>query len=145
MAMTTYAANCHCGRIQFTATLPDILATPVVRCNCSICTKNGYLLAYARTEDVRFVVGGGRMGKYCFGRKRKPHKFCVLCGTSVLVDNISSDAEGHGEGGQGGWVAVNVRTFDVFGDVVDRLTIRDVDGKNLLQPQYSVPRVLQSE
>ena len=43
----TYEANCHCGNIKYTVTLPDALAPEgsgkINNCNCSICTKNGRL------------------------------------------------------------------------------------------------------
>lgn len=104
MAMTTYAANCHCGRVQFTATLPDITTDAVVRCNCSICSKNGYLLVYPKATDVKFTAGEGRLGEYRFGNKKKPHKFCMLCGTSILIDFSSSDFAAEKE-----FTAVNVR------------------------------------
>ncbi|KAB2575863.1 Glutathione-dependent formaldehyde-activating [Lasiodiplodia theobromae] len=136
MAMTTYAANCHCGRVQFTATLPDITTNAVVRCNCSICSKNGYLLVYPKAKDVKFTAGEGRLGEYRFGNKKKPHKFCMLCGTSILIDFSSSDFEAEKE-----YTAVNIRTFQGIEDLMDKLKFRDVDGKNKLQPPYSIPRV----
>ncbi|KAK7715964.1 hypothetical protein SLS57_006715 [Botryosphaeria dothidea] len=135
MAMTTYPANCHCGRVHFTATLPDITTKPVVRCNCSICTKNGYLLVYPKVADVSFISGEDRLGEYLFGNKKKPHKFCMLCGTSILIDFSYSDWDAERE-----VTAVNIRTFQNIEEIMPNLTFRDVDGKNKLQPPYSPPR-----
>lgn len=89
--MVSYPASCHCGRVQFTASLPDITTEEIIRCNCSICTKNGYLLVYPKVEHVAFSAGEGRLGEYLFGNKKKPHKFCIVCGTSILIDFSKSD------------------------------------------------------
>jgi hypothetical protein len=45
--MTTYNGNCHCGAVRYTLEVPrplESLPSQVVRCNCSICSKNGYLM-----------------------------------------------------------------------------------------------------
>lgn len=41
----TYKAGCHCGYIKFSVTLtPPLPQTEVLNCNCSACTRFGYLL-----------------------------------------------------------------------------------------------------
>jgi hypothetical protein len=41
----TYKAGCHCGYIKFSVTLtPPLPQTKVLNCNCSACTRFGYLL-----------------------------------------------------------------------------------------------------
>lgn len=41
----TYEAGCHCGYIKFGVTLiPALPQTKVLNCNCSACTRFGYLL-----------------------------------------------------------------------------------------------------
>lgn len=99
-----YHASCHCQKIRLKISLPPLESLTINTCNCSICTKNGYLVAYPLEEDVVFVSGSeGQMEEYRFGEKRKPHRFCPRCGTSVLV--------GFGESGfveERGLVAVNV-------------------------------------
>lgn len=41
----TYEAGCHCGYIKMSVTLsPPLPEQKVVRCNCSACSKLGYLL-----------------------------------------------------------------------------------------------------
>lgn len=85
---TTYAANCHCGAIRYTVTLPDALAplgtAKINKCNCSICTKLGYLLVYPKREDVVFQDGcESKLRDYFFGKKLRSHRFCGECGSSV--------------------------------------------------------------
>jgi hypothetical protein len=92
----TYDAACHCGSTQYTVTLsPPLERHPVVSCNCTICTKNGYLLVYPLRERVRFQGNEGSLNSHSFGNKRNLHKFCTTCGSSVFFDpqlNGSRDA-----------------------------------------------------
>ncbi|EUC42644.1 hypothetical protein COCMIDRAFT_39327 [Bipolaris oryzae ATCC 44560] len=72
----TYAASCHCGIVQYSVLLsPPLPQCKVVSCNCSICTRNGYLL-----------VGEDMLRDYSFGLKRNLHKFCANCGSAVWFD-----------------------------------------------------------
>jgi hypothetical protein len=83
-----YKAQCHCGDVKFTVALPPLEtgATKVNQCNCSICTKKGYLLVYPTRKDVIFTAGEENLSEYFFGNKNKPHRFCPNCGTSSLID-----------------------------------------------------------
>lgn len=91
--LTTYKANCHCGAVRFTVRLPDLRAEKINSCNCSICTKNGYLLAYPQASDVVFLAGEDILKAYRFGNRDKPHRFCSECGTSILIDFSESPFE----------------------------------------------------
>ena len=55
---TTHKANCHCGAVRFTVTLKyPFPKYKINKCNCSICTKNGYLLVYPLRRDVVWIKG----------------------------------------------------------------------------------------
>jgi hypothetical protein len=77
-------ANCHCGRVTFVA--PPLTVHEVNSCNCSICTRNGFLGVYPERKDVIFHTGYDHLSTYRFGKKRVSHKFCPSCGSSILVD-----------------------------------------------------------
>ncbi|KAL0260749.1 hypothetical protein SLS55_004439 [Diplodia seriata] len=132
-SIETYHAHCHCGRVQFTATLSDIRSSKVVRCNCSICTRNGYLLVYPKRQDVVFSSGEDELSAYRFGNRKKPHKFCRVCGTSILIDFSEADREDERE-----VTAVNIRTFVGIEDLMGELHFQDVDGKHKLGPPYNI-------
>ncbi|KAH8652126.1 glutathione-dependent formaldehyde-activating enzyme [Xylariales sp. PMI_506] len=83
-ALKTYRGNCHCGAYIFEATLPEI--TSINTCTCSICRRNGTVLAWTNHEDVAWIKGGAQsMKSYTFGNERFQHKFCETCGTPVAV------------------------------------------------------------
>jgi hypothetical protein len=99
MASTTpekkvYKAQCHCADVKFTVALPPLEsgATKIIRCSCSICTKNGYLLVYPYRTDVVFTKGEEKLSEYFFAKKTKPHRFCPNCGTSILIDFKNEDS-----------------------------------------------------
>ena len=47
--------GCHCGRIDFEVE-GDMDA--VMECNCSICSKRGYLLAFVPRDKLRLAPTG---------------------------------------------------------------------------------------
>lgn len=83
----TYDANCHCGAVRFTVKLSPLLAQQKpVCCNCSICSKNGYMLVYPLRQDLVLTQGEDVLKSYSFGKGQNQHKFCGECGSSVFFD-----------------------------------------------------------
>jgi hypothetical protein len=90
----TYECGCHCGYIKFSMTLsPPLTGQPegqnykVNQCNCSVCTRLGYLLVYpVATEVVWRNDGRARCANYQFNTKQKDQMFCPKCGTSLGID-----------------------------------------------------------
>ncbi|KAF7302276.1 GFA domain-containing protein [Mycena indigotica] len=78
-----YSGNCHCGAFKFSFKSPEIKQASV--CDCSICSKNGYL--WAKSQDFKVLKGDfdTTLTGYEFGPKSLSHKFCPNCGTSVLA------------------------------------------------------------
>ncbi|KIM77152.1 hypothetical protein PILCRDRAFT_41051, partial [Piloderma croceum F 1598] len=103
--LTAYNASCHCGALSLTLRIPSLSQNDngsnikVSSCNCSICTRNGYLMVYPKRENVVFHSGfdnsednKGPGGSYSFrGSKRAVHRFCKVCGSCVLVDVHDAD------------------------------------------------------
>lgn len=148
-----YKARCHCGDIKFTVAISPLEtgATKVVQCNCSICTKKGYLLVYPLREDVVFQCGEDKLADYLFGKKRLPQRFCPNCGTSILVDfkNVQhetprktlgisvSGLASHGRFEVWQLTSFQIRTFDDIEDIMDKLQYTYFDGKRKLNPPYN--------
>ena len=84
---STHPASCHCGAVQYTVTLsPPLPLQKVGSCNCTICTKNGYLLLYPRRQDLIIHQGEDALKSHSFGQKQLLHQFCGRCGSSVWFD-----------------------------------------------------------
>jgi hypothetical protein len=119
MAETRYQGSCHCGRVAFDVDLD--LTQPVLACNCSMCGRMGWRLAFVPPAKFHLRRGGDAVTDYQFGKKQIHHLFCATCGIRAF---------GHGNGPGGGEMfAVNVRCLD--GIDVDALPLHHFDGKRL--------------
>ena len=92
-AKVGYEANCHCGAVKYQVNMPPLETLKVTNCNCSICSKNGYLNVYPKREDVVFHCGKDHIKGYVFGAKRCIHQFCQTCGSSLFVEPHMDDPE----------------------------------------------------
>lgn len=82
--MISLEGGCHCGSIRFTVTFA---AREALDCNCTVCTKKGFLHLIVPRADVTFVDGDlddlvedGRLSEYRFGTGVARHTFCSRCG-----------------------------------------------------------------
>lgn len=113
--MPMFTGSCHCHSIQFEVTgdLGD-----VTECNCSICTRKGYLHWIVPKEAFRLVTGENALVTYRFNTGVAQHQFCRTCGVAgFYVPRSHPDC-----------IDVNVRCLD---DVdLASLTVRRFDGRN---------------
>ena len=85
-ARSVHKANCHCGAVRFTVTLsPPLPEYPVMNCNCSICSRNGYLLVYPHPNDFTLEKGEEVLKDHRFNTKQARHRFCGQCGSSCFI------------------------------------------------------------
>ncbi|KAF1346286.1 Mss4-like protein, partial [Delphinella strobiligena] len=92
----TYLGSCHCGAIRYKFWIsPPLYANSdltggqyeVVHCNCSICSRNGYLLVHPRHSDIQWMGDSEKhIKKYYMASKSNPHYFCEHCGSSIGTD-----------------------------------------------------------
>ena len=76
--MITHTGGCHCGRVRFEVDAPaEIEAT---ECNCSICSKAGYLHLIVAQTAFRLLQGADSLETYTFNTGAAKHKFCKHCG-----------------------------------------------------------------
>jgi hypothetical protein len=98
---TTYTGGCHCGAVRYRV---RVNLSPVITCNCSICSKTGTMLAFTPAARFELQSGADALTDYQFGKKRLHHLFCSRCGVRSF---------GRGEMPDGtAMVAVNVRCLD---------------------------------
>jgi hypothetical protein len=70
--------GCHCGAVRF-----EIAVEPPVSlldCNCSMCSKTGYLHMIVPHGDFRLLSGEAALASYRFGTGTAAHLFCKSCG-----------------------------------------------------------------
>ncbi|KAJ9629456.1 hypothetical protein H2203_001830 [Taxawa tesnikishii (nom. ined.)] len=102
-----------------------------MRCNCSICTKSGYLLVYPFQRDFRWTRGEDKIKSYYFGAKTKAQWFCGECGSSIGID-LTSLGEVHG----GTKYGINV---SLFKDIdTSTLKYKQGNGRDILGPHYKI-------
>lgn len=73
--LKTYRGNCHCGAFVYEVELPEIKA--VSTCNCSICSKKGYL--WVKPSEIKVVKGSeDALTAYTFASNTFYHKVSPL-------------------------------------------------------------------
>src|ERR1700680_604915 len=95
----TYAGSCHCGAVRYEVTMPP--PQQAITCNCSICSRTGWLLTFVPAANFRMVTGEGELSEYQFGRKHSHHPFCRICGVRAFSRGADKDGQPR--------VAVNLR------------------------------------
>ena len=109
-----HRGGCHCGRVRFVIKAP---ATPVVLdCNCSICSKFGFLHLIVGKNDFELESGEEHLTTYTFNTGAAKHLFCGHCGVKSFYVPRS-----HPDG-----YSVNARCLDP-GTISD-MTIEPFDG-----------------
>jgi hypothetical protein len=73
----TYEGGCHCGRVRFRVTAE---LDGITDCNCSICTKKGFLHLIVPPEQFELVSGADALAEYRFNTGTARHMFCRFCG-----------------------------------------------------------------
>ena len=116
MSLVRHSGGCHCGRVRFEVLAPAILE--VGECNCSMCSKSGYLHLMVPAAQFKLVSGENALTKYQFNTKTAKHLFCSHCGIKSFYVPRS-----HPDG-----YSVNARCLDE--GTVQGITVKQIDGKN---------------
>ena len=110
-----YRGGCHCGRVAY-----EISGAParIAECNCSICTKKGYLHWIIERERFRLLTPWEDIATYTFNTHTAKHHFCPRCGVASFYIARSDPDK----------IDVNVRCLD---DVeIVAIKPHTFDGKN---------------
>jgi hypothetical protein len=73
-----FEGGCHCGRVRFRVAA-DL--DGVTNCNCSICTKKGFLHLIVARDQFELISGKDSLTTYRFNTGVAQHMFCKHCGT----------------------------------------------------------------
>jgi len=114
--MVLHRGGCHCGAIQYEVEAPEDIE--VKECNCSICSKSGYLHLIVPAKQFKLVADEKEMALYRFGTHTARHYFCKTCGIKSFYIPRS-----HPNG-----VSVNARCLN--GTTVKSMKVTPFDGQN---------------
>lgn len=113
--MNHYTGSCHCGAIQFSVELPDTVH--VQDCNCSICSKAGFLHLIVPASKFTLLQGADNITTYTFNTGVAKHTFCTTCGVKPFY-TPRSNPDG---------IDINVRCLDTR---PPQVIIESFDGQN---------------
>ncbi|MEL7201888.1 MAG: GFA family protein [Pseudomonadota bacterium] len=113
---STKTGACHCGRVRFEAMLPGEITAH--ECNCSICTRLGYLHVIVPKRDVVMLGDQTALTTYRFNTGAARHTFCQYCGVKPYY-TPRSNPDG---------ISLNLRCMDRA--QFSHITIEPFDGQN---------------
>lgn len=73
-----YQGSCHCGAVTFELEAAEDIE--VEDCNCSICSKAGFLHLIVPGADFKLLTGENALHTYTFNTGVAKHTFCKHCG-----------------------------------------------------------------
>jgi hypothetical protein len=112
-----HTGSCHCGKVRFEVTT-DLAR--VNECNCSHCSRKGFLLHFVPPEHFTLLSGEDQLTEYKFNRMVISHLFCRTCGVQSFGRGKKRDGTPV--------IALNVRCLE---DVDPKtLAITQVDGRS---------------
>lgn len=110
-----YQGSCHCKAVTFEVEAPD--SVEVEDCNCSICSKFGFLHLIVPKSKFTLLTGKDNLTTYTFNTGVAKHTFCKTCGAKPFyIPRSNPDG-----------VDVNVRCLDTK---PQHINIVAFDGQN---------------
>ena len=114
--MVTHTGGCHCGRVRFEVQAPARIE--VADCNCSVCSKLGYLHLIVPAERFKLTSGRDALSTYTFNTGVAKHHFCSVCGVKSFYVPRS-----HPDG-----ISVNARCLDA--GTIESMTVSPFNGRD---------------
>ena len=78
MTMREATGGCHCGAVRFRVRFAD--PPELLDCNCSLCSKTGYLHLIVAPADFTLLSGADDLSEYRWQTGIARHLFCRHCG-----------------------------------------------------------------
>ncbi|WP_448533093.1 GFA family protein [Parathermosynechococcus lividus] len=108
--------GCHCGAVRFRVRLQGWQA---ISCNCSICTKKGFLHYIVSPADFELLQGEDQLTCYRFNTGIARHQFCRTCGIHPFYHPRSHPQD----------IDVNLNCLDNIHQLRDRFQVQLFDGQ----------------
>lgn len=118
-----YTGSCHCKAVTFEVEAPETLEAD--RCNCSICSKSGFLHLIVPLSRFRLLSGQDQLTTYTFNTGVAKHTFCRICGVKPFY-TPRSNPDG---------IDINVNCLD--GESLT-VTITEFDGRHWEQHAHQL-------
>ena len=91
MTSMSFKGSCHCGQINFEV---EGNLEQVFECNCSHCSRKGYLLWFVPPSKFKLLSSEMGLAKYTFNNHVINHHFCSTCGCAPFgLGTLRSGAE----------------------------------------------------
>lgn len=113
--MKVYKGSCHCGAVTFEVEAPESLE--VDECNCSVCSKSGFLHLIVPKRQFTLLAGEDSLETYTFNTGVAKHTFCSVCGVKPFY-TPRSNPDG---------ISVNARCLDT---AAGSMKVVAFDGEN---------------
>lgn len=110
--------SCHCGNVAYTL---DAEPREAMECNCSICRRKGYLLAFASPDQFTLETPRDALTTYTFGNHAIQHMFCKTCGCAPFGEGTGPDDQT--------MVAINLRCAENVD--LSQVNVTQFDGASL--------------
>jgi hypothetical protein len=114
--MLTHTGGCHCGRVRFEVIAPAKI--DVADCNCSMCSKFGYLHLIVPKQRFTLLSGSEVLTTYTFNTGVAKHLFCSICGVKSFYVPRS-----HPDG-----ISVNARCIDAGS--IESMSVSPFNGRD---------------
>ncbi len=125
-----YKGGCHCGLVKFEVEAAEVIECQ--NCNCSICSKSGYLHLIVAKSKFKLLQGEENISTYTFDTGEAKHKFCKTCGIkSFYIPRSNPDG-----------YDINVRCLD---PQPKQIIIEEFDGRNWEQNAHKLVHLSKEE
>ena len=96
-----HKGSCHCGKVAFEV---ESDLEQVMACNCSHCSRKGYLLNFVPRGALTVLRGEEDLTTYRFNTHTISHRFCSTCGCAPFAEGKKPTGEAT--------AAINVRCLE---------------------------------
>lgn len=83
------SGSCHCGAVRFSV---EGEIDRVVECNCSHCSRKGFLLWFVPPSALTITSGAEQLTTDTFNRHAIQHQFCSVCGCQPFASGPKRDS-----------------------------------------------------
>lgn len=77
--------TCHCGGVEAEVNIPETGIEKLMRCNCTLCKRKGYIIGVLGENDFTLTKGKELLKLYQYYTNTAKHFFCSVCVEFILT------------------------------------------------------------